>query len=69
MKTFVPHPQCTVPSGDCFVEARCLNQCKAQARKDCAKAIEDLRGRLLNLEKVVYGAGLHRQQGGRSDGQ
>jgi hypothetical protein len=24
---FVPHPECSLASGDCFVEGRCLNNC------------------------------------------
>ncbi|MCQ9618357.1 hypothetical protein L1889_18125 [Paenalcaligenes niemegkensis] len=27
-ETFIPHPSCTVASGDCFVAARCIGKCQ-----------------------------------------
>lgn len=66
MNVFVPHTQCSVPSGDCFSEGKCLNQCKADARKDCQAKILDLRRRVARLEQIVYMARLHEQQGGET---
>lgn len=33
---FIPHNACTVASGDCFVEGRCLFQCQTQLSEDNA---------------------------------
>lgn len=27
-RDFIPHPQCTVMSGDCFHEGKCLMECR-----------------------------------------
>lgn len=51
---FIPHPHCTVPSGDCFTQARCLRQCTAKQKKDQAQRITELEARVLMLEKALY---------------
>lgn len=39
-RVFVPHDTCTVASGDCFVEGRCLARCRT--RLSAAEANEKL---------------------------
>jgi hypothetical protein len=51
---FIPHGHCTVASGDCFTQGRCLRQCSAKQKKDQAQRITDLEARVLMLEKALY---------------
>lgn len=48
-KCFVPHRECTKAGGDCFNEGRCLDACKAMARRDLAKRVAQLERDLLAL--------------------
>lgn len=47
---FIPHTECTVVSGDCFVDGRCLMKC--QPRLPAASANEAL-GTALRLLKEL----------------
>ena len=47
---FIPHNACTVASGDCLMEGRCLGKC--QPRLPAAKANQEL-GNALRLLKVL----------------
>ena len=62
-KEFVPHPQCTVASGECFQRSKCLAACRAGEKRDLAYTVRQLEGRVLELEKVIYRARLHKQHG------
>jgi hypothetical protein len=58
--TFVPHSVCSVPSGDCFVEGRCLDRCKkrnatltlAQCREILERMVQ-LEVRVIRLEREL----------------
>lgn len=47
---FVPHRHCTVASGNCFTDGRCLNNCSAQRKKDHEARIREMERRLLQVE-------------------
>ena len=47
---FVPHRECTEASGGCFTAGRCLDRCRADAKRKQEKRILDLERRLLALE-------------------
>ena len=47
---FVPHRHCTVASGNCFTEGRCLENCSAHRRKDHEARIRELERRLRQVE-------------------
>ncbi len=50
-RIFVPHNACTVASGDCFIEGRCLARC--QTRLSAANANERLTT-ALGLLRVLH---------------
>lgn len=60
---FIPHPQCTVASGDCFTEGRCLGQCRAHAKQKEREKVANMEHRLAKLERIVYGLRLHEKVG------
>lgn len=47
---FVPHGPCTVASGDCFREGRCLNDCLKRYEGSCQQQIRALLERVVQLE-------------------
>ena len=56
-KTFIPHPECMVASGDCFREGKCLAGCKKrsyhQHQTDMRRMLErvaQLEVRIIKLE-------------------
>ena len=51
---FVPHAHCTVASGDCFTQGKCLRACKEQHTRDQDKRIAALEARMRELEQLVY---------------
>ena len=55
---FVPHPECSVASGDCFVEGRCLDNClrtRGNVLNDRLRSMEEhivaLEQRIIRLER------------------
>lgn len=53
---FVPHAHCTVPSGECFTQGRCLSACTAWRKRDHEARIRELERRLAELERMVWTA-------------
>jgi hypothetical protein len=53
-KSFIPHRQCTVSSGDCFHDGKCLRQCREQEKKDMPEAIRNLEHRVKMLELAMH---------------
>lgn len=51
--TFVPHPACTVASGDCFRLGRCLNGCRQRAKRELEKRVAELERRLVRVELAL----------------
>lgn len=51
---FVPHSHCTVASGDCFTEGRCLRQCTAGKKRDMETRLRELERRVVDLQRIVY---------------
>jgi hypothetical protein len=49
-KVFVPHEACTVASGDCFTQARCLRQCRQRQKADVESRIALLERQVKALE-------------------
>jgi hypothetical protein len=58
-RDFIPHAVCTVASGDCFHEGRCLSSCRARAKQAQAQTVAELERRVLELERIVFGLRLH----------
>lgn len=54
---FVPHRACTVASGDCFTQGRCLSQCRQRAKRDLEKRVAELERRLVRVELALAKAG------------
>lgn len=52
-KVFVPHPPCTVTSGDCFREGRCLDNCQKRYEGNCQQKIRALLERITQLDARV----------------
>ena len=50
---FVPHQHCTVASGDCFTEGKCLAQCSAVRKKDHETRIRELERTVVRLELML----------------
>lgn len=50
---FVPHAHCTVTSGDCFTEGKCLAQCSAVRKKDHEARIRELERTVVRLELML----------------
>lgn len=50
---FVPHSHCTVASGDCFTEGRCLAQCSAHRKKDHESRIRELERAVVRLAEQI----------------
>lgn len=55
---FVPHNVCSVPSGDCLIEGRCLDRCKKRnatlTLAECRAILErmaQLEARIIRLER------------------
>jgi len=65
---FVPHSHCTVTSGDCFTQGRCLSACTARKKRDTEKRLDKLEQRVLELERLVYPA-LHPKRADRQKGE
>ncbi len=53
---WVPHPHCTVSSGDCFYHLKCLGACTAARKRDHEARIATLEHRVAELSKLVYPA-------------
>lgn len=51
---FVPHAHCTVASGDCFTQGKCLRACKEQHSREQDKRIAALEANVRALEGLVY---------------
>lgn len=51
---FVPHPHCTVTSGECFSEGKCLAQCTAVKKKDHESRIKQLERGMVDLRRKIY---------------
>ena len=47
---FVPHPECMVPSGDCFTQSRCLAGCKKRSFHQHQSDVKNLRYAIVQLE-------------------
>ena len=47
---FVPHRQCTVPSGDCFTVGHCLDSCRIREKADLSARMRKLEERCAQLE-------------------
>jgi hypothetical protein len=52
-KEFVPHKHCTVASGDCFTEGKCLAQCTAWQKKDHEARIKQLERDMVDLRRQL----------------
>lgn len=50
---FVPHSYCTVASGDCFRESKCLAGCSAGRKKDHESRIRALERTVVRLEQQI----------------
>lgn len=50
---FVPHSHCTVASGDCFSEGKCLAGCSARRKKDHESRIRELERTVVRLEQTI----------------
>lgn len=50
---FVPHSCCTVASGDCFREGRCLDNCQKRYEGNCQQQIRALYEQFARLEARV----------------
>jgi hypothetical protein len=53
---WVPHSHCTVTSGECFYQSKCLGQCTAARKRDQEDRIRALEHRVAELSKLVYPA-------------
>ena len=56
---FVPHPECPVASGGCFIEGRCLDNClrtRGNVLNDRLRSMEEqmvsLEQRMIRLERM-----------------
>jgi hypothetical protein len=49
-KVFVPYPPCSVTSGDCFVQGRCLDRCKKRNATITLAQCRELAERMVQLE-------------------
>ncbi len=47
---FIPYACCTVSSGECFNQARCLDQCKKLQKVDHEKRLKELERKFVNLQ-------------------
>lgn len=52
-KIFVPHAACTVASGECFNEGRCLGSCKKLQKADHEKRIKELERKFLQIQMTL----------------
>ena len=52
-KTFIPHSCCTVASGDCFTQGRCLGSCKSVQKNDHEKRMKELERKFIQLQLTV----------------
>lgn len=52
-KAFVPHRQCTVASGDCFIAGHCLDSCRIREKADLSKRMRQLEERCAQLEARI----------------
>lgn len=50
---FVPHSHCTVASGDCFYEGKCLADCSAGRKKDHESRIRELERTVVRLAQKI----------------
>lgn len=50
---FIPHSHCTVASGDCFTEGKCLAACSAMRKKDHEARIRELERTVVRLELML----------------
>lgn len=53
MRDFIPHNECTVASGDCFHQGRCLDQCRTRSKAAVAEAVKEHSKELLRLEARI----------------
>lgn len=60
---FVPNPNCTVASGDCFTEGRCLAQCGAWKEKDHEARIKRLEQGMVDLRQRLAAQPTQRAEG------
>ena len=49
-EVFAPHHACTVASGDCFREGRCLDDCLKRHEGNCLQQIRGLKEYIVRLE-------------------
>lgn len=51
---FIPHSHCTVASGDCFQEAKCLAACSAGRKADHESRIRELERTVVRLARLIH---------------
>lgn len=67
VKDFIPHRPCTVASGDCFREGRCLDNCLKRYEGTCQQQIRALKEQVVALEVRILALERtpHQPQGAR----